>query len=506
MYKKTLMVLLFVFWAVPAFAQETLWSRTYGGIHNDCGRSVQQTADGGYIVAGYTHSFGGGGPDVYLIKTNSTGDTLWTRTYGGSNSDAGFSVQQTTDGGYIVAGKTNSFGAGSDDVYLIKTDANGDIVWNRTYGGGSWDKGFSVQQTTDGGYIVAGWTWSFGEGECDVYLIKTNSTGDTLWTRTYGGSDYDRGYCVQQTTDGGYIVAGYTRSFGEGGRDVYLIKTYPNGDIVWTRTYGWSGNDEGYSVQQIPGGYIVAGLTNSFGEDCDVFLIKTNSVGSTIWSNIYGGSDSDYGYSVQQTTDGGYIVAGYTRSFGAGSDDVYLIKTNSGGYTQWTRSYGGSYEDWGWSVQQTTDGGYIVAGFAEYFGAYDEDVMLTKLDSLGNTCIGEFVQSTREPVPFPGSSAATEVTSPPTIVTSPATIVTSPPTEVDTVCWWVCGDVTGDGVIDIGDVVYLINYLYKNGPAPDPLEVGDVNACDAVVDLGDVVYLINYLFRNGPPPYCCPAW
>jgi len=195
-------------------------------------------------------------------------------------------------------------------------------------------------------------------------------------------------------------------------------------------------------------------------------------------------------------------VAGGTNSFGAGVYDVYLIKTNSSGYTQWTRTYGGSYVDWGHSVQQTTDGGYIVAGYISsslYVG--HKEVMLTKLDSLGNTCIGEFVQSTREPVPSPGSSAATEVTSHPTVVTSPPTIVTSPATEVTTVCMRVCGDVNGDGVVDLGDVLHLINYLYKGGPAPDPLEAGDVN-CDGVVDLGDVLYLINYLYKGGPPPCC----
>ena len=181
MHKIILTILLFVFWAVPAFAQETLWSRTYGdgGSEADYSRSVQQTTDGGYIVAGDTWSFGAGGYDVLLIKTNSTGDTLWSRTYGGSSNDEGYSVQQTTDGGYIVAGCTNSFGAGIYDVYLIKTNSTGDIVWTRTYGGTKWDEGFSVQQIP-GGYIVAGGTNSFGAGDWDVYLIKTNSIGGTL--------------------------------------------------------------------------------------------------------------------------------------------------------------------------------------------------------------------------------------------------------------------------------------------------------------------------------------
>ena len=216
-----------------------------GGAADDWAYSVQQTADGGYIVAGYTNSFGAGDYDFYLVKTNSQGDTLWTRTYGGSDDDWAYSVQQTADGGYIVAGYTYSFGAGDDDFYLVKTNSQGDTLWTRTYGGSGDDEAYSVQQTADGGYIVAGYTSSFGAGSGDFYLVKTNSQGDTLWTRTYGGSGYDGAYSVQQTADGGYIVAGYTGSFGAGSDDFYLVKTNSQGDTLWTRTYGGSSNDDG---------------------------------------------------------------------------------------------------------------------------------------------------------------------------------------------------------------------------------------------------------------------
>jgi hypothetical protein len=169
--------------------------------------------------------------DFYLIKTDSSGDTLWTRTYGGDDIDEGFSVQQTADGGYVIAGVTESFGAGDMDVYLIKTDSSFDTLWTRTYSGEGDDHGYSVQQTDDGGYVIAGFTESFGAGEEDVYLIKTDSSGDTLWTRTYGGVGFDYGRSVQQTEDGGYVIAGYTNSFGAGGADVYLIKTDPDGMV-----------------------------------------------------------------------------------------------------------------------------------------------------------------------------------------------------------------------------------------------------------------------------------
>ncbi len=364
--------------SLPAFSQQT-WERTYGGSSYDGGFSVQQTTDGGYVVAGRTFSFGNGW-QAYLVKTNASGDTLWTRNFGGTGYDEGYSIQQTQDGGYVVAGFTNSFGD-NNQVYLVKTNTFGDTLWTKTYGGTGDDWGNSVQQTSDSGYIVAGVTRSFGDTD-QVYLIKINASGDTLWARTYGGTGSDRCYAVQQTQDGGYIVAGYTGSFGDGGQ-VYLIKTNASGDTLWTRNYGGTGYDEGYSVQQTTdGGYIVAGRTFSFGNYNQVYLIKTNASGDTLWTRDYGGSGYDWGTSVQQTTDGGYIIAGTYDYYGPGPQ-VYLVKTNSGGDIPWMRTYGGTGYDWGTSVQQTADGGYIIAGGTESFGN-SVQVYLIKTDANGN--------------------------------------------------------------------------------------------------------------------------
>jgi hypothetical protein len=377
----------FLILLLVSFAQAQLkWTRTYGGMGDDGGSSVQQTSDGGYIITGYTGSFGAGEVDFYLIKTKPSGDTIWTKTYGGTGTDWGKSVQQTLNGGYIFAGSTNSFGAGGYDFYLIKTNASGDTLWTKTYGGIGSDYGYSVCQTSDGGYIIAGTTNSFGAGSYDVYLIKTNASGDTLWTRTYGGVNNDEGYAVQQTSDGGYIITGYTGSFGAGDEEVYLIKTNVSGDTLWTKHYGGASDDFGYSVQQtMDGGYIVAGYTFSFGDTLgNVYLVKTKASGDTLWTRTYGDKKCDFGYSVQQTSDEGYIIAGGTNSFGAGSYDVYLIKTNASGDTLWTRTYGGSNYDRGYSVQQTSDGGYIIAGLTASFGAGGYDVYLIKTDANGN--------------------------------------------------------------------------------------------------------------------------
>jgi len=374
-------LLLTALFVLPAFSQQR-WERNYGGQYSDEGYSVQQTNDGGYIVAGYSSSFGN---QVYLIKTNAFGDTLWTKTYGGAGTDEGRSVQQTSDGGYIVAGRTNSFGNG-DQFYLVKTNASGDTLWTKAYGGTSQDWGYSVQQTNDGGYIAAGWTTSFGNA-FQVYLIKTNASGDTLWTRTYGDTLFDEGNSVQQTSDGGYIVAGRTNSFGYLFQ-VYLIKTNASGNTLWTRTYGGASQDWGYSVQQTSdGGYIVAGGTESFGKGDQVYLIKTNASGDTLWTRTYGDTLFDEGNSVQQTSDTGYIIVGRTLSFG-NRWQAYLIKTNASGDTLWTRTYGGTSQGWGNFVHQTTDEGYIVAGSCSYSGGYP-NIYLIKTDANGSSGVEE---------------------------------------------------------------------------------------------------------------------
>jgi hypothetical protein len=331
---------------------------------------------------------------MLLLQSNilsQAPDTLWTKTFGRGNSpDVGNSVQQTSDGGYIVAGSTRLSGGIDEDVYLIKADSSGDTLWTRTFGGIDWDIGNSVQQTSDGGYIIAGWSGNplFDHG---VYLIKTDSSGDTLWTKTFGGYNQSEGNSVQQTSDGGYIVTGFL--FSTSGQNVYLIKTDSSGDTLWTKTYGGIYEDGGNSVQQTSdGGYIVAGFTRSFGTSGqNVYLIKTNSLGDTLWTKIYGGSDCwDRGNSVQQTSDGGYIVAGSKSPLYSDNSDVYLLKTDSLANTIWTKTFGGIRYYMRYSIQQTSGGGYIVAGSKTSLGAGDSDVWLIKLAPESPTAIRSY--------------------------------------------------------------------------------------------------------------------
>ena len=412
--KASLLGIVIFLWGATLFAQppDTLWTRTYGGPDYDEGYSVQETADGGYIVAGYTSSFGAGKPDVWLIKTDPNGDTLWTKTYGGSEWDQAWSVQQTSDGGYIVAGWTESFGAGEADVWLLKTDADGDTLWARTYGDTGWDAGSSVQQTPDEGYIIAGYTASVGTGEIQhVYVIKTDADGDTVWTRTYGESSWTRGWSVKQTSDGSYIIAGSTYIFSEvvSSIEIYLIKTDANGDSLWTKTYGHpTGADYGASVCETSDGfYIIAGSSYCLGFGYEILLLKTDADGDSLWARTYGRTTGmNGGNSVCETSDGGYIIAGSKKFSGSRSYDVHLMKTDENGEILWTRTYGRTT---GWdeaqSVCETSDGGYIVAGWMEFLEPPNRDVWLLKLEpDIGieekEPSQGTFILSQPEPNPF----------------------------------------------------------------------------------------------------------
>lgn len=374
-----LAAILFVFFTATQKTNRTPESgRTFGGAEDDHAYSAIQTDDGGLALAGSTESFGVGGSDFWLIKVDANRNTEWSKTYGGTGEELARSVVQTTDDGYALVGHTSSFGAGGLDFWLVKIDTAGEMQWNKTFGGTSDDYAYSIVQTNDGGYALAGFTASFGAGNRDLWLVKVDADGNPQWNKTYGGADYDGAYSLIQTSDGGYALAGITFSFGAGSDDFYLVKTDANGNIQWNKTYGGTNADYVYSVTQTSeNGYAIAGSTMSFGAGSyDFWLVKTDSDGQALWNRTYGGANVDSARSLILTIDNGYALVGNTKSQGAGGIDFWLVKTDANGNAQWNKTYGGTDDDCALSVIQSGDGEFIMTGFTASFGNGGVDVYL----------------------------------------------------------------------------------------------------------------------------------
>lgn len=377
------------------------FERTYGNNDYDFCFSIIQRNDRSYVFSGAS-----GNPfpddDVLIMKVDSLGDSLWAMKYGGDLTESGNAIIETFDGGFLIAGQTESFGAGSTDVYLLKIDSLGDSLWARTYGGPLNDVSSSIRETSDSNYVMVGNTQSFGAGRWDIYLLKVNPLGDTLWTRTYGGIDTDYGRCVLETPDKGYLIVGSGKESGPD-RDVFLIKTDSLGNTLWTRYYGGNMHDIGHSiVATSDGGYAISGQTCSFSYNLsDVYLVKVDSLGDSLWGRNYYEyleAAEHCGYSVQESSDGGYFIAGYCEDWPYSSSDVYLIKTDTIGNMEWSRLYGGFLLDKARCVQKTLDGGYIIGGYTYSFGGLDQ-AYLIKTNSQGNVAIKEGIPQERRSYP-----------------------------------------------------------------------------------------------------------
>jgi hypothetical protein len=369
-----------------SFSQST-FQLALGGAQEEFAYSFQSTDDNGYIVAGRTFSFGTGGWECYMSRFNSNGDTLWTKTYGNVLYDELQDVDTTSDGGFIAVGHTTTNDL-SGNIYLIRTNANGLLIWSKEYGGagGLSDKGYSVRETSDGGFIISGTTATYGAGGDDVYVLKVSALGAVQWTTTIGSAGVNEaGREVQQTSDGGYIVAGYSDGLGTSFYDVYLIKLNATGGVQWKKTFGGSSYDFAYTVQQTTdNGYIIGATTNSFGAgDYNAYLLKTDVNGTLQWSKTYGKTGEDRVQCARQTSDGGYILCGRSNSFGAGNFDATLHKTDASGNLTWTKGYGGAGDDQGWYVREIGTNSFVFCGYTVSFGAGIKDALLVKTDANG---------------------------------------------------------------------------------------------------------------------------
>ncbi len=367
---------------------EILINQTYGGPKSDWCHfgEIQPTADGGYIFIGTTDSYGAGGWDVWLIKLNKTGHMEWNRTFGGSDSDYGYSVKPTSDDGYILAGKTESFSSGLTDGWLIKTDCNGTEEWNRTFGGVKYDGAHSVLEISGNEYLICGYTISYGANyEPDVWLIKTNGTGIEQWNKTYNQSYADVGYEIKPTSDGGYIILAETRVLNTQ-EDVWIIKLNGNYSLEWNRTFAWDKNEYGAAIEEtIDGGFIIAGSTDSFTkfmDNTDVFLIKTNDTGIMTWKKTYTAGSHEWGHAVKQTSDGSFIVLGYTNNLGVGGFDVWLLKMDNMGIEQWNRTYGGVNNDEGYLLTLSPEGDYVLVSETQSFGQENIWFLMIKKETI----------------------------------------------------------------------------------------------------------------------------
>lgn len=391
------------------------FSQTYGKEEtDDNAQALVQTADGGFALAGITWSYGAGNNDMWLVKTNADGVIQWHQTYGGPARDRARALIQTADGGFALAGDTWSYGAGNNDMWLVKTDANGVMQWNQTYGGVKEDGACALVQTADSGFALAGRTSSYGAGNNDMWLVKIDANGVLQWSQTYGGAADDVVSALVQTIDGGFALAGDTSSYGAGNNDLWLIKIDANGAVQWDQTYGGSERDWASAlVQTADEGFAIAGSTssNSVGYR-DMWLVKTNANGVAQWAEVYGGSGREEAEALILTADGGFALAGFTTGIDwVDFVDMLLVKTDAYGVVQWQRTYGGTLHDVASALVQTVDGGFALAGitaaswFLPYYGG--GDMWLLKTDVVGGTFSTESYQSPEsEPLPFATAFAA----------------------------------------------------------------------------------------------------
>lgn len=367
--KKLSVVLLLFSLAAPTsqvFSQ-IVFSKEYGGAYSEDGRWMEQLPDSGFILVGGTNTYSNGQEDIWLVRTDAYGNTVWTKSIGGTQFDFANMVKPTSDGGFIIAGLTNSYGAGGNDGYLVKTNSQGVTQWQQTYGDTGLQELEAVIPVSDG-YVALGVNYSAGTQYYDMYLLKTDLNGVKQWSRNIGGQGYEIGNSVQQTADGGFVLSGQSYSYGLEDGDFILYKTDSLGNVQWQKNYDFPGLQESHYVQLVNGGgYIMVGdaddLPNSLGST-DIFVIRTDANGDTLWTHLYGGTKRDGGKTIENTSDGGFIIGGITRSFNVINPNFYLGKLDGNGTVQWQNySYGSAYHDHGYRAIETSDGGYAIFGF-----------------------------------------------------------------------------------------------------------------------------------------------
>lgn len=366
---------------------QTTWQHTYGGYSTDEGNSVLVNAEGNYLIVGSTGSFGAGGGDVYVLLLDPTGQKIWSTTLGGAGVEQGRQAVQALDGGYVIVGTTNSSGSGGYDGYVVKIDALGNPVWERTFGGANWDFLHSIAHSDDGGYVVAGQTHSAGNGGGDAWALKLDEAGFMQWERTYGGDEEDFARSIITTTDGGYMIAGGITTAMD--QNAWLVNLDSAGEVIWDVQVGGDSLDYANSViQTADGGYAAVGVTKSFSMFTEALHFKVDEAGIIQNMHNWGQINDQESFDQVELNDGRLLSVGYVNSAGSGGKDMFLLFTDSdGGFISGVSNGGdnGAGDESGAAIAVTSDGGYLFCGFTESFGYGIRDVYVVKTDSDGIT-------------------------------------------------------------------------------------------------------------------------
>lgn len=371
----------------PMFIQASTWTQTLGGSGRDQTKAVRQTPDGGFVLAGTTQVSSAGNLDAWVIRLNAAGAILWQKSYGTGSQEIAYDIALTNDNGFVFVGSVKPSGV-NYDIWCVKLDSNGNISWQKTYGGRAPEEALSVQQTHDGGFIVGGYSFSFSaNGEADAVFMKLDSLGNIQWQKTYGyANPNDSAEVALQTLDGGFLIAGYSGG-GVYTIEGYCIKLDPSGNVSWVKSYQGTDQAAIYSALQAgDGNYVVAGTTYTFhdGWGYDAWVAKLDASGGIKWQTSYGENSVDYARSIQQTKDGGFIVAGTTTT--SNGSDAWTFKLNGAGNVAWQKIFGGRGKDELWDVAQTDDGGYVFSGTTESLGAGGIDAFVLRTSGSGSTC------------------------------------------------------------------------------------------------------------------------
>ncbi|MBI2271126.1 MAG: T9SS type A sorting domain-containing protein [Bacteroidetes bacterium] len=364
---------------------QTTFQRTIGdsGIENAPGAA--STHNNNIIIAGFTNSFGAGKSDCYVVSINENGDTLFTRTYGGADIDEANMIIETADHGFLLAAETYSFGAGQKDGMIIKTDSAGELTWTKVFGNTGFDEASAVVQTKDGNYLIAG-SLSVPAGSDDILLLKIDQQGDTLWTKIISGSGWDYANDVVELNNSDLIFCGYTSSFsGTADSDLLIFRTDKNGAIKWCKTYGNSGQEKGGHIHLNRDSTLtMTGWTMDKGKtDMQAVLLKTDLNGNILWSRTYAGSGSELIMNIVDLPSGDFFAMGITDSYGAGNFDGFLFRAKSNGDTLWSKTYGGKDLDMPFALFYTSDNGLMMTGGTSSFKDPNGDLYIVKTDTNG---------------------------------------------------------------------------------------------------------------------------